>query len=88
MRLTPSLLPPCLACLGDSQGPVQLSARSLMGTGGRGSSARSSSLGRAAAPWLGASMGHSNAAITSWCFVSIRVAQEEIWCSALNYGPL
>lgn len=43
----PRLLSPCLACLGDSQGPVQLSAHSLMGTGGRGSSACSSPLGTA-----------------------------------------
>lgn len=29
--INPRLLPPCLACLGDSQGLVQLSARSLNG---------------------------------------------------------
>lgn len=44
------------------------------------------SLGRAAAPWPTASMGHSNTAITSWCFVSIGVARDEIWLSALKYG--
>lgn len=31
-------------------------------------------------------MGHSNTAITSWCFVSIGVAQDEIWRSTLKYG--
>lgn len=44
------------------------------------------SLGRPAAPWPAASMGHSNTAITSWCFVSIGVAQDEIWLSTLKYG--
>lgn len=39
-----------------------------------------SSLGRPAAPWPFASMGHSKAVITSWCFVSIRVAPK------MNYG--
>lgn len=44
------------------------------------------SLGRPAAPWPAASMGHSNTAITSWCFVSIGVARDEIWLSTLKYG--
>lgn len=44
------------------------------------------SLGRPAAPWPAASMGHSNTAITSCCFVSIGVARDEIWRSTLKYG--
>lgn len=44
------------------------------------------SLGRLAAPWPAALMGHSNTAITSWCFVSIRVAQDELWLLTLKYG--
>ena len=44
------------------------------------------SLGSPAAPWPAASMGHSNTAITSWCFVSIGVAGDKIWLFTLKYG--
>lgn len=69
-----------------------LSARSLTGTGGWVYAAFScprwhNSLGRRAAPWLLASMGSSNSVITSWCFVSVGVAQDELWLSTLKYGP-
>lgn len=44
------------------------------------------SLGRPAAPWLLASMGHSNSIITSCCFVNIGLAHDELLLSALKYG--
>lgn len=47
MTITPRLLSPSLAGLDDSQGPVQLSAHSLMGAGGRCPPACSSLLGTA-----------------------------------------
>lgn len=44
------------------------------------------SLGRLVAPWPVALMGYSSSAITSWCFVCVGVAQDEIWLSTLKYG--
>lgn len=69
----------------------QLSARSRTDTGGWVCSAFSCplwhhSLGRRAAPWPLASMGHSNSVITSWCFVNVGVARDELWLSTLKYG--
>lgn len=70
----------------------QLSAHSLTGTGGWVYAAFScprwhSYLGRRAAPWPLASMGFSNSVITSWCFVNVGVARDELWLSSLKYGP-